>query len=258
MADWNAGNYERTAAELEPAAQAMLSLAEPVAGERVLDLACGTGNAALLAAGSGARAVGVDSAPRLLDVARGRAQELGVEVDFLKGDLHALPVGDAAVDVVISVFGLIFAPDPSRAVQEVARVVRPGGRVYLTAWIPAGPIDGALTAVGRIVRRLTQSPPRKRFPWSDGTAVEALVSPSGLSLQHSSKAALAIRGSSPEAYFEASWDHPVALETRPILERAGAVEEARDAMLAVLRDANEDPGGFLVHSPYVVHELRRG
>jgi ubiquinone/menaquinone biosynthesis C-methylase UbiE len=76
MVDWNAGNYERTADELEPVARAVVEQAEPLSGERVLDLACGTGNAALLATSRGARVVGVDSAPRLLSVARERARRL--------------------------------------------------------------------------------------------------------------------------------------------------------------------------------------
>jgi SAM-dependent methyltransferase len=257
MADWNAGNYERTAAEFEPVAEAVVKQAELRPGERVLDLACGTGNAALLAAGHGARVVGVDSAGRLLGVARERARALGVEVDFREGDLLELPVDDAAVDVVASVFGLIFAADPSRAVHEVARVVRPGGRVYVTAWIPAGPIDAMLAASGRVLARLTQAPPRKRFPWSDRAAVASLSGEAGLSLQRTSPAELEIRDSSPEAYLEASEDHPMALEMRPILEGAGAEAEVRAALLAVLREGNEDPSGFLVRSPYVVHELRR-
>jgi SAM-dependent methyltransferase len=257
MVDWNAGNYERTAAELDPVAEAVVKRAELRPGERVLDLACGTGNAALRAASREARVVGVDSASRLLGVARERAQALGLEVDFRPGNLLELPVDDAAADVVLSVFGLIFTPDPPRAVHEVARVARPGGRVYVTAWIPAGPIDAMLTAMGRVVGRVTQGPRRKRFPWSDSTAVDPLVREAGLSLQHTSKAELAIRDSSPAAYLAAGQDHPMALEARPLLERAGAYEEAQDAMLDVLRDANEEPGGFLIHSPYAVHELRR-
>jgi hypothetical protein len=128
--------------------------------------------------------------------------------------------------------------------------------VYVTAWIPAGPIDGMLTAVGRILGRVTQAPRPKRFAWSNQAAVNALADKAGLSLQRSAPGELAIRDSSPEAHVEASRDHPVALKARAVLGRAGAAEEARDAMLAVLREANEDPGGFLVHAPYVVHELR--
>jgi SAM-dependent methyltransferase len=260
MVDWGAGNYERTAAELEPVARAVVQAAALRRGDHVLDLACGTGNAALLAAACGARVVGVDAAPRLLDVARARARSLGVEVDFREGALLELPVDDGATDVVVSVFGLIFAHDPSRAMHEVARVLRVGGRVYLTAWIPAGPIDAMLTAMGRVLGRVTQAPPPQRFPWSDASSVQAIAREAGLSLQTTTTADLAIRDSSPEAYVAAGQEHPMALAVQPVLAAAGdgADAEARAAMIAVLRDANEDPDRFFVHSPYVVHELHAG
>jgi SAM-dependent methyltransferase len=256
MVDWDAGRYERTAAELEPVARAVVKAAQPQPDERVLDLACGTGNAALLAAARGAHVVGVDGAPRLLEVARERARSLNLTADFLHGDLVELPVADGSADVVLSVFGLIFAPDPARALNEVARAAATGARVFLSAWIPAGPITDLLAAMGRVVARVTQAPPPPRFAWSDAAAVEAVARDAGLVLQGTTPAELAIRDASPEAYVTGGQEHPMALGVRPVLEQAGMDAEARGAMIAVLREANEDPGGFLVHSPYVVHELR--
>jgi SAM-dependent methyltransferase len=256
MVDWDAGCYERTATELEPVARAVVDAAQPRSGDRVLDLACGTGNAALLSAARGARVIGVDAAPRLLKVARERARALTVEAEFHQGDLLALPVADAAADLVISVFGLIFAPDRARALAEVTRVCAPGARVFITAWVPAGPIHDMLAALGRVVARVSEAPAPPRFAWSDAAAVEALARGAGLALRSTTEAELAIRAESPEAYAEGGWEHPMWLSVAPVLERAGADAEARGAMLAVQREANEDPGGFLVHSPYVVHELR--
>src|SRR5215207_6715221 len=92
--DWSLGRYERTAARLEPAAQGMVERAAPQSGERVLDVGCGTGNAALLAAARGARTTGIDPAPRLLEVARQRAAALGLVATFAEGQAAALPVGD--------------------------------------------------------------------------------------------------------------------------------------------------------------------
>lgn len=258
MVDWGAGAYETTAAELEPVALAVVNRAGVAGGDDVLDLACGTGNAALLAAARGARVVGVDSAPRLLAVARERARSVGIELDLREGDLLALPVDDASVDVVLSVFGVIFATDPAGAVREIARVLRPGGRALLTAWVPAGPIDATLGALNRIVRRITQAPSRERFEWSDPEAVGTLAAHASLAIQSTTAAELAIRSSSPEAYVALGQQHPMALAVRPVLEKADAQSEVRDAMLAVLREANEDPNGFLVHSPYVLHVLRAG
>jgi SAM-dependent methyltransferase len=256
MVDWSAGCYERMAAELEPVARAVVDAAQPQPGERVLDLACGTGNVALLAAQRGAAVLGVDGAPRLLEVARERARSLDVEAEFREGDLLQLPVADGSADAVLSVFGLIFAPDPARALAEVARVAAPGASVFLSAWIPAGPINDMLAAMGRVLAQVTEAPPPQRFAWSDAVVAEAVARDAGLSLQATTRADLAIRDASPEAYVTGGQEHPMALGVRPVLERAGADAEVRGAMLAVLREANEDPGGFLVHSPYIVHELR--
>jgi SAM-dependent methyltransferase len=258
MVDWGAGDYEATAEELAPVAEAVVQRARISAGEDVLDVACGTGNAALLAAARGARVVGVDGAPRLLEVARDRARARGVVVDFREGDLLALPVDDGAVDVVLSVFGVIFAADAARALRELARVLRPSGRALVTAWIPEGPIDAMLTAMSHVVGRITSSVPPRRFPWSDSDAVASLAAEAGLALGATSRAELPIRAASPEAYFAAGRNHPMALAVRPVIERAGAGAEVRDAAMSVLREANEDTDGFLVHSPYVVHQLLPG
>jgi len=256
MVDWGAGTYERTAAELEPVARAIVDAAQLQPAERVLDLACGTGNAALLAAGRGAQVVGVDGAPRLLEVARERARSLEVSADFRHADLLELPVADDSADVVLSVFGLIFAPDPGRALAEVARVAAPGARVFLSAWIPAGPINDMLAALGRVLARVTKAPSPQRFAWSDAAAVGAVAREAGLTLERTTPAELPIRAASPEDYVSGGREHPMSLAVAPLLEKAGADGEARGAMLDVLRQANEDPGAFLVHSPYVVHELR--
>jgi SAM-dependent methyltransferase len=256
MVDWGAGNYERTAAELEPVAQAIVTRASLRPGERVVDLACGTGNAALLAAALGTEVVGIDSASRLLEAARDSAHARRLAIDFREGDLLDLPLDDDGADVLLSVFGVIFAADPHRALSEVARVVRPGGRVLVSAWVPTGPIDAMLTAMGSVLARVTQAAPPPRFAWYDPAAVDPVAERAGLTLERTTEAALAITDSSPEAYVAAGTEHPMSLATRPALEGAGLAEEAQTAMIAVLREANQDPDALLVHSPYVVHELR--
>ena len=109
--DWGLGRYESTAEQLLPAARVLIDSAALRAGERVVDLGCGTGNAALIAAGCGAQVIGVDPAARLLDVARGRAVSEGATITFLSGEAASIPVGDASADVIVSVFSVIFAPD---------------------------------------------------------------------------------------------------------------------------------------------------
>lgn len=167
MVDWGAGQYEQTAAELEPVSERIIAAVAIEPSEQLLDIACGTGNAALLAAQAGAQAMGIDSAPRLVEVAAGRATALGLSTaTFLVGDAQELPVADASFDAVVSVFGIIFAADPERALSEAMRVLRPGGRALLTAWIPAGPIDEVVGIIGRAVAAATGS---TRGSASDGT-----------------------------------------------------------------------------------------
>jgi SAM-dependent methyltransferase len=257
MVDWAAGSYETTSGiELAPVADVVVDAAGVTAADTVVDVACGTGNAALAAARRGARVIGVDGAPRLLDVAAERARAAGIELDLRAGDLHALPVADGSVDIAVSVFGVIYAADPSAALAEIRRALDPAGRLVVSAWVPDGPIDAMLGAIGRIVARITGSPPGPRFAWHDASALAPPAAQAGLVLEQTTAHRLAIRAPSAEAYVETSQDHPMAVAILPAVRAAGAEDELREAQLAVLRAANEDPDGFLVHTPYVVHRLR--
>ena len=122
-------------------------------GEDVLDVACGTGNAALRAAQAGGRVVGVDLTPELLEDGRRLAAEAGVEIEFLEGDAEALPVADASFDVVVSVMGCMFAPRHRVAAAELARVLRPGGRLCVTGWAPDGEIGTLFKTLGSYLPR---------------------------------------------------------------------------------------------------------
>lgn len=254
MIDWGIGHYEETASELEPAAEHVVSLAGLQPGERVVDLATGTGNAALLAARSGAVVSGLDAAPRLIGVARERAEDEGLDASFVVGTLEALPFETAAFDVALSVFGLIFASDPDRAFGEMMRVLRADGRALLSVWVPAGPIDAVVGLFGRAMAAATGSTPN-RFAWHDTDAVR------GLAARHDADirvhdAELLITGESPEAHFaQNEQTHPMSVAGRPVLERAGVYHGVREQALAILREANEDPQAFRVSSPYRVIEI---
>ncbi|MBA8795974.1 SAM-dependent methyltransferase [Friedmanniella endophytica] len=143
---WQSGDYPRVGNTLQPIAERLVGAAAVHAGERVLDLACGQGNAALAAARRFALATGVDYAPNLLEQGRARAAAEQLPVRFTEGDAEALPCDDGDWDVVLSTVGVMFAPDQQRAADEVVRVTRPGGRIGLASWTPDS-LVGAMFAV---------------------------------------------------------------------------------------------------------------
>jgi SAM-dependent methyltransferase len=135
---WTIGDYPVISRLLMPISETVVKAAEIEAGEDVLDVGAGDGNAAILSAQRGATTTGVDLAPAQVERARARCAEEKVTVDLRVGDAQALELPDAAFDVVLSVMGVIFAPDHGAATRELARVCRPGGRLAMTSWAPGG------------------------------------------------------------------------------------------------------------------------
>jgi ubiquinone/menaquinone biosynthesis C-methylase UbiE len=135
---WASGDFAVVAARIVLVAEQLCDTADLHAGWRVLDVATGSGNAAIAAARLGCTAVGIDYVPALLERGRERAAAEGFPVEFREGDAEALPFPDASFDAVISVFGSMFAPDHARAAAELLRVCRPGGTIALASWTPEG------------------------------------------------------------------------------------------------------------------------
>jgi ubiquinone/menaquinone biosynthesis C-methylase UbiE len=138
QAMWGSGDYGAIAAMIQIVAERLVESVDPAAGSSVLDVAGGTGNAAIAAARSNCRVTCTDYAPTLLDRARERARAEHLEIAFETADAEALPYADGAYDVVLSVFGAMFAPDQASTAAELARVCRPGGLIGLAAWTPDG------------------------------------------------------------------------------------------------------------------------
>jgi SAM-dependent methyltransferase len=155
-----------------PAAQ-LVKFAQVSAGQRMLDVACGTGVVAVTAALRGAKACGLDLTPALIERAKKNAQIAGVDVEFIEGDAEALPYPDAAFDVVLSQFGHIFAPRPGVAISEMLRVLKPGGRIAFSAWPPEH-FTGRMFAF--VARHSPPPPPGTEAPappplWGDPNVV---------------------------------------------------------------------------------------
>jgi SAM-dependent methyltransferase len=131
---WASGDFAVVGARIVVVAEQLCDHADLHAGWRVLDVATGSGNAAIAAARLGCDAVGIDYVPHLLERGRRRAAAEGLDVELLEGDAEALPFPDASFDAVTSVFGTMFAADHTQAAAELLRVCRPGGTIALASW----------------------------------------------------------------------------------------------------------------------------
>ena len=151
QATWSSGDYHMIGTQIQIVSELLIEALDVRSTERLLDVATGSGNAALAAARRGCEVVGVDYVPALLDRARRRAEAEGLAIEFADGDAEALPFADGSFDVVSSVFGSMFAPDQERTASELARVARSGGRIGIVAHTPDGFIGNLFKVIGKHV-----------------------------------------------------------------------------------------------------------
>ncbi len=144
---WNSGDFGKIAESFVDGAEAFVERLNLTEGTNVLDVACGTGNQSIPAARAGAKVTGVDIAPILVEKARQRAESEKVEIDFSEGDAESLDFDDASFDVVMSMFGAMFAPRPEKVAAELVRVCRPGGMIAMGNW----PSDSFIGQMFKIV-----------------------------------------------------------------------------------------------------------
>jgi ubiquinone/menaquinone biosynthesis C-methylase UbiE len=161
---WGLGDYGALSEALRPAAQALADACAVGAGQRVLDVAAGDGNFALVCAREGASVVASDLSPGMVERGRARAKAEGYDVEWMEADAEALPFDDSSFDCVGSVFGAMIAPRPRVVAEELFRVVRPGGTVGMTAWRKQG-FSAELFALGRSYAPPSDQPMSDE--WSD-------------------------------------------------------------------------------------------
>jgi SAM-dependent methyltransferase len=163
---WSKGDFAMVASLVFNVAETLAEALEIVPDERVLDVACGSGNGAIAAARrSWGNTVGADYVPALLERGRERAAAERLEVEFVEADAQDLPFADASFDIAMSIFGAMFAPDQEKTASELLRVVKPGGRIGMGNWIP----DGAVGTMFRTIAKHAPLPPGLDSPLLWGT-----------------------------------------------------------------------------------------
>lgn len=239
---WGSADYSGLARLLEPAADALVDVAACSAGDRVLDVAAGTGNVAIRAAARGARVTAADLTPRMVQLGRERT---GSAVEWIEADLEDLPLPDNTVDVALSAFGVIFAPRPEVALAQLHRVLKPGGRLALTAWTS----EGYTAQRARIIRQFV--PPDPTAPdtlsWGDPDILERRLA-AGFTDIRIERRALPWHFDSAQQMTAFYTAHSAAYVAA--MRAAGA--RAEEMAAAIERQASPDGGPVRVEAEYLL------
>jgi ubiquinone/menaquinone biosynthesis C-methylase UbiE len=241
---WGGGDYAAIVDNIAAAGRKAVEAAAIAEGDEVLDVACGTGNATIPAAQAGAKVTGLDLTPELLEAGRAGAAETGVEIEWVEGDAENLPFEDESFDVVISVFGSMFAPDQKRTAGEIARVLRPGGRMAICAWTP----DGSIGRFFRLMADHMPPPPEGFQPpvlWGTEDHVLELFDGTGMELSFE-RAEVIFEGDSTEEFL-AEYENklPPMVAAKGALEPEGKWDAVRTEVLALYEEVNESDGNDL-------------
>ena len=252
-ATWASGDYAAIAEVIdEVPPRDLLARMDLAPGHEVLDVATGTGNAALQAAAAGADVIGLDLAPELFATARRRADVLRVDVDWVEGDAEDMPFDDDRFDRVLSVFGVQFAPRHRVAAQELARVCRPGGRIGLVNWTPGGQVGELFRILGRYLPPAPgyASPPPL---WGDEEHVRDLFAGTSVELEFA-RGFNPWRFDSAERYVEfMESNYGPLVKARQRLTGEGSWAECRDEIVSLARRRNElTDGSLLMLAEYLV------
>lgn len=249
QATWASGDFGQVGVRLQIVGETLSEAVDLQAGEKVLDVAAGNGNASLAAARRFAEVTSTDYVPALLDQGRRRAKGEGLPMAFEVADAEALPFADASFDVALSTFGVMFAPDQERAASELLRVVKPHGRIGLASWTPEGFVGKMFRVVGSFV-----PPPaglRSPMAWGSEPRLVELFGPGAADIRTERKP-YNFRFASPEhwvEYFKAYYG--------PTLRAFAALDDKgnaalREALVALAAESNRSArGGLVVPAEYL-------
>lgn len=223
---------------LLPAAQVLLRAIGIQPGERVVDLACGTGNAAILAAGTGAQVVGVDREPCLLRIAAQRAGDAGLAVKWVEADAGSSGLPESSFDVVLSTFGVIYLADRPAAARALAGLCRPGGVIGLTAWAPEGFITSMARTLAPYLGPADAAAPDPA-PWGDDRRLAGMLAAQGIHCLQSARRVLSLSFDNVQTardFFLDTSGHVMARRTR--LEAEGRWKDLLADMYALVSECN--------------------
>jgi SAM-dependent methyltransferase len=251
---WAAGDYPDLARTIAGVAEVLVERVGARSGENLLDVATGSGNVAIPAALAGASVTGLDLTPELLEVARRRAGEAGVDIHFIEGDAEELPFADDSFDRVTSCFGVIFAPRHQHAANELARVARAGATVAFTAWTPEGLSGQMFKTIGA---HMPPPPPEAESPllWGEEDHVRSLFGDAELSFE---RRTVTFSHDSPESWV--AYNERVlgpTIMTKAALEPQGKWEQCKTDLIGLYREADEgSDGGFTAPAEYLLTVAR--
>ncbi|MGI8486402.1 MAG: class I SAM-dependent methyltransferase [Thermomicrobiales bacterium] len=246
---WASGDFAVVATPVVIVSELLCEAVDLRAGSVVLDVACGSGPTTIAAARRFCDATGIDYVPALLERGRQRAVAEGVPIDFREGDAETLPFPDASFDVVLSTFGVMFAPDQARAAGELLRVCRPGGTIGLANWTP----EGAVGEIFAITAQHMPPPPGLMPPsrWGTEDGLHTLLG-EGVSELHVERRQFVSRYRSPEHWLEVLRHYfgPV-LRAFATLDAAGQEAYAADLLGMLNRHNRADDGTLVLPAEYL-------
>lgn len=248
-AAWSSGDYAVVGTTLQIVGETLCEALDLRAGQRVLDVAAGNGNASLAAARRWCEVTSTDYVPALLERGRERARAESLQLQFREADAEALPFDDAAFDTVLSTFGVMFTPNPRRAADELLRVCRPGGKIGLANWTPDGFIGQLFKTMGRHV-----APPagvESPALWGTPDRIEMLFGARAAAID-TARREFAFRYRSPAHWLDVfrTWYGPV-LKAFASLEPAGQDALAADLLALVDKLNVARDGTVVVPSAYL-------